>query len=155
MGNNVILEKVLENAKCLVNDRLNREKMALEKVQEALTIAECAIVEKEDALNREKAIREECNQLATTIGQVMEDAAQKVERNVNDIKKQYERQIKHLIHTQNEVRFILECLLNYYSLLRFRVLALTCRVSAKLPLSFPFRTKWKMISPESLETLPA
>ncbi|CAD7085162.1 unnamed protein product [Hermetia illucens] len=104
MGNNVILEKVLENAKCLVNDRLNREKMALEKVQEALTIAECAIVEKEDALNREKAIREECNQLATTIGQVMEDAAQKVERNVNDIKKQYERQIKHLIHTQNELK---------------------------------------------------
>ena len=92
-------------AKGMIDERFVREKNALEKLQEALLIAETAVAEKEEAIKREMIIKEECETLATTIGQVMEEAARKVEKNVETLRAQYEEKEKALIKKHNEVRF--------------------------------------------------
>lgn len=90
-------------AKSMIDERFIREKNALEKLQEALLIAETAVAEKEEALKRELLIKEECENLASTIGQVMEEAARKVEESVESLKKRYEENEKALIKRHQEV----------------------------------------------------
>lgn len=104
MQANTDLENSLKIAKTVIDERFNREKEALGKVQEALFVAELAIAEKEKAIYREKIVREECDQLAETIGQVIEEAAQKVEKNVEYLKLQYEEQIRNLENSCKEVK---------------------------------------------------
>ncbi|XP_055384982.1 FK506-binding protein 15-like [Condylostylus longicornis] len=108
MKSNENLENSLFVAKKLIDERFFREKQALEKVQEALLIAENAISEKEDALKREIVIREECDHLASTIGQVMEEAALKVDRDVNKLKKSYQIKIDKLKEDQKQILSALE-----------------------------------------------
>ncbi|XP_055906761.1 CAP-Gly domain-containing linker protein 1 [Eupeodes corollae] len=90
-------------AKGMVDERFVREKKALEKLQEALLIAETAVAEKEESIKREQVIKEECETLASTIGQVMEEAARKVEKDVVCLRAQYEEKEKALMKKHNEV----------------------------------------------------
>lgn len=103
MCSNQDLEKSLATAKQVIGERFVREKEALEKVQEALQIAERAIAEKDDALSREVIIREECDHLATTIGQVMEEAAVKVENDIENLKLQYSEELEQIKQERLEV----------------------------------------------------
>lgn len=76
-------------AKNAIEERYEREKCALQKVQEALSIAEAAVVDKEDAQKRERVVKEECDNLASTIGQVMDEAAKKVETDMDALRKRF------------------------------------------------------------------
>lgn len=97
------LEALLDQANALARQHMSRENQALIKVQEALQIADTAIEEKTAVAARERGVREECDFLASTIGQVMEQAARKVEHEMNALKVGYEnritaleRQLEHL-----------------------------------------------------------
>uniref|UniRef100_W8BGP0 Uncharacterized protein n=1 Tax=Ceratitis capitata TaxID=7213 RepID=W8BGP0_CERCA len=83
------LQLSLKMAKNAIEERYEREKCALQKVQEALSIAEAAVVDKEDAQKRERVVKEECDNLASTIGQVMDEAAKKVETDMDALRKRF------------------------------------------------------------------
>lgn len=88
------LEDCLNKANAIVREHMIRETEAIRKVQEALQVAETAMLEKNASLIRERDISEECDHLATTIGQVMEDAAKKVENDMEEMKRNYKERIK-------------------------------------------------------------
>lgn len=90
------LETCLDRSNATAREQITRENEALNKVQDALLIAESALKEKHEALEREKAIKEECDLLASTIGQVMEDAAERVEKEMSTVKAQYNERINNL-----------------------------------------------------------
>ncbi|XP_053698528.1 myosin-13-like [Sabethes cyaneus] len=102
------LESLLDQANALARQHMSRENLALMKVQEALLVADSAIEEKNSLLLREEGVREECDFLATTIGQVMEEAARKVELEMNAIKVGYEGRIGALEKELEQLRKTLE-----------------------------------------------
>lgn len=102
------LQKSLKNAKNSLEERLKREQSALQKVQEALAIAETAVADKEEALKREKVVKEECDNIASTIGQVMDEAARKVEKDMEAIRKNNMDKEKTLIEEKAKVNSIVE-----------------------------------------------
>lgn len=67
------LEFQLQAANKTVKDHVLKENEAISKVQEALSLAESALIEKDACLAREKESREEVDYLARTIGQVSEN----------------------------------------------------------------------------------
>lgn len=90
------LENSLHQCNINAQENISRDTEALQKVQDALLIAETALQEKNEALLRERSVKEECDLLASTIGQVMEDAAKRVDRDMEHIKKQYDNRITNL-----------------------------------------------------------
>ncbi|XP_055323912.1 uncharacterized protein LOC129578801 isoform X2 [Sitodiplosis mosellana] len=73
-----------------------RESIAHTKMHDALQMIETALAEKNAAMLREKEIRDECDQLALTIGKVMEEAGDKVEGNIDEIKTNYTQRMHKL-----------------------------------------------------------
>ena len=73
----------------IIEERVDREQRALQKVQEALDIAGAAVADKEETQRREKVVKEECDNLAATIGQVMDEAASKVEKDMDALRKKF------------------------------------------------------------------
>uniref|UniRef100_A0A1I8NI82 Uncharacterized protein n=1 Tax=Musca domestica TaxID=7370 RepID=A0A1I8NI82_MUSDO len=98
------LEKSLKNAKLSIEERFRREQMALQKVQEALAIAEGAVADKEEALKREKIVKEECDNIASTIGHIMDEAARKVEKDMEAIRKKYLEKERVLLEEKSKMR---------------------------------------------------
>uniref|UniRef100_A0A182JQK8 Uncharacterized protein n=1 Tax=Anopheles christyi TaxID=43041 RepID=A0A182JQK8_9DIPT len=102
------LETLLDTAAALARQHMSRENLALAKVQEALHIADSAIEEKNCVVRREQDAREECDFLASTIGQVMEEAARKVEHELGGLRSGYERRIGELERALDQARSALE-----------------------------------------------
>uniref|UniRef100_A0A182ND24 Uncharacterized protein n=1 Tax=Anopheles dirus TaxID=7168 RepID=A0A182ND24_9DIPT len=102
------LEVLLDTAAALAKRHMSRENQALAKVQEALQIADSAIEEKNCVVRRERDARDECDFLASTIGQVMEEAARKVEHELGGLRGGYERHIGELERTLDQTRTALE-----------------------------------------------
>ncbi|XP_049286283.1 sodium channel and clathrin linker 1-like isoform X2 [Anopheles funestus] len=102
------LETLLDTAAALARQHMSRENLALAKVQEALQLADSAIEEKNCIVRREQDAREECDFLASTIGQVMEEAARKVEHELGGLRSGYERRISELEQTLDQTRNALE-----------------------------------------------
>uniref|UniRef100_A0A182NZZ7 Uncharacterized protein n=1 Tax=Anopheles epiroticus TaxID=199890 RepID=A0A182NZZ7_9DIPT len=102
------LETLLDTAAALARQHMSRENLALAKVQEALQLADSAIEEKNCVVRREQDAREECDFLASTIGQVMEEAARKVEHELGGLRGGYERRIELLERTLDQTRSALE-----------------------------------------------
>ncbi|XP_021693675.1 trichohyalin [Aedes aegypti] len=102
------LEVLLDQANALARQHMSRENQALIKVQEALQIADTAIEEKNSVAAREKGVREECDFLATTIGQVMEQAAQRVEQEMNALRLGYQSRISALERQLEQMKGSLE-----------------------------------------------
>lgn len=98
------MEKSLKNAKLSIEERFRREQVALQKVQEALAIAEGAVADKEEALKREKIVKEECDNIASTIGHIMDEAARKVEKDMEAIRKKYLEKERVLLEEKSKVR---------------------------------------------------
>lgn len=90
------LESQLQLANKTIKDHISKETEALTKVQEALSVAESALIEKDACLAREKESREEVDYLARTIGQVMEEAAKKVDDDIESIRKEHAKEIERL-----------------------------------------------------------
>lgn len=91
------LEGMLMKANEMIEEKVLGENAALEKVQEALYLSEIAINEKNLALNREQICKEECKNFASIIGEVMDDAANKVEENYKELQHKYSCQIQKLL----------------------------------------------------------
>ncbi|XP_050069884.1 sodium channel and clathrin linker 1-like [Anopheles maculipalpis] len=102
------LETLLDTAATLAKQHMSRENLALAKVQEALQIADSAIEEKNCVVRREQDAREQCDFLASTIGQVMEEAARKVEHELGGLRSGYERQIGELERALDQTRSALK-----------------------------------------------
>ncbi|XP_054736105.1 cilia- and flagella-associated protein 57 isoform X2 [Anastrepha obliqua] len=98
------LQISLKMAKSAIEERYEREKCALQKVQEALSIAEAAVADKEDAQKREQVVKEECDNLASTIGQVMDEAAKKVEKDMEDLRRKFCEKERFLLETQMQMK---------------------------------------------------
>lgn len=97
------LQKSLKVSHQAIEDRSKREQSALQKVQEALAIAEAAVADKEEALKRERLVKEECDNIASTIGQVMDEAARKVEKDMEAIKNKYIDKEKSLLEEKQRL----------------------------------------------------
>uniref|UniRef100_A0A1B0BUK9 Uncharacterized protein n=1 Tax=Glossina palpalis gambiensis TaxID=67801 RepID=A0A1B0BUK9_9MUSC len=97
------LQSALKQSKIAIEERFNREQNALQKVQEALAIAEAAVVDKDDALKRERILKEECDNIASTIGQVMDEAARKVEKDMETMRRKYVEKEKVLLAEKNKL----------------------------------------------------
>lgn len=90
------VETQLQLANQTVKEHISKETEAISKVQEALSLAESALIEKDACLAREKESREEVDYLARTIGQVMEEAAKKVDDDIESIRKEHGKEIERL-----------------------------------------------------------
>ncbi|KAJ6637964.1 hypothetical protein Bhyg_10695 [Pseudolycoriella hygida] len=90
------LEKRLSDSLRTVRESCQRETEALAKVQELLNIADLAIAEKNAILLREKDIRDDCDHLASSIADVFEEAANKVEIDKKETEKRYLDNVKKL-----------------------------------------------------------
>lgn len=97
------LEKQLNQTKMQLQDHVDRETVFLSKIQEVLQLADAALTERGTAEQRELDSRDECEHLATTIGQVMEEAANACERSIQKWQKQYEQQIKQFRDQNNNL----------------------------------------------------
>ncbi|XP_052863475.1 serine/threonine-protein kinase MRCK beta-like [Anopheles cruzii] len=102
------LEALLDEANELAKRHMNRESLALTKVQEALQIADSALEEKSSVQRREQDARAECDFLASTIGQVMEEAARKVEHELAGLRGGYEARLATAEQALGHVRGLLE-----------------------------------------------
>lgn len=105
---NTELEKMLKKAHRIIDERMCSEQEALEKVQEALILSESAVNEKNLALNREQMCKEECKNFASIIGEVMDDAAKKVEDNYKDLQYKYKCEIDKLLKENKRLKKELE-----------------------------------------------
>lgn len=90
------LENQLQVANQAVKEHISKETEAISKVQDALSLAESALIEKDACLAREKESREEVDYLARTIGQVMEEAAKKVDDDIESIRKEHAKEVESL-----------------------------------------------------------
>ncbi|XP_037030470.1 uncharacterized protein PFB0145c-like, partial [Bradysia coprophila] len=88
------LEKRLSESLCTVRDSIKREQEALAKVQELLNITDLAIAEKNATLLREKDIRDDCDHLTSSIAEVFEEAANKVEKERTETEKRHMDSVK-------------------------------------------------------------
>ncbi|KAH8375169.1 hypothetical protein KR200_010173, partial [Drosophila serrata] len=79
-------ELSLKNTRHLLDASTRRENIAMRKVQEALTLFDEAELARIDAEKRAAASKEEVNHLAGTIGTVMEEAATRVDREMDEFK---------------------------------------------------------------------
>ncbi|XP_067619639.1 putative leucine-rich repeat-containing protein DDB_G0290503 isoform X2 [Eurosta solidaginis] len=98
------LQQSLKMSKSAIEERYEREKCALQKVQEALAIAEAAVADKEDAQKREQVVKEECDNLASTIGQVMDEAAKRVEKDMEELSRKFSEKERSLLETQIQMK---------------------------------------------------
>lgn len=101
---NAELEKMLKKAHRIIDERMCSEQEALEKVQEVLLISESAVNEKNLALSREQICKEECKNFASIIGEVMDDAAKKVEDNYKDLQGKYKCEIDKLLKENKRLK---------------------------------------------------
>ncbi|XP_034487359.1 interaptin isoform X2 [Drosophila innubila] len=78
--------KSLQHTRAMLEKSTKREKMAMLKVQEAIEINEATQREKEDAEKLAETYKEEATQLATNIGNIMDEAAKRVDNEVEQLK---------------------------------------------------------------------
>ena len=89
------LEKCLEESNQLNKEQMLKSVETLQKLQESIKVADEAM-EEINVLSKEKQQMEaECNHLAQTIGSVIENASEKVEKNVEEIKEKHQKEIEH------------------------------------------------------------
>ncbi|EDW84654.2 uncharacterized protein Dwil_GK13014, partial [Drosophila willistoni] len=79
-------EKSLNHTRNLLIESTKRETTAMRKVQDAIQLSEAAVEAKESAEKRAESYKEEAAQLATNIGCIMEEAAKRVDTEVDQLK---------------------------------------------------------------------
>lgn len=97
------LEIMLKKAHRKIDEQMSSEQEALEKAQQAKRLSESAVKEKNTALHREKICKEECNNFVTIIGEVMDDAAKKVEDDYKDLKEKHKIEMKNILHKNKRI----------------------------------------------------
>lgn len=98
------VEKTLRYTRTLLDQSTKREALAMQKVQESLGLCDTAVQEKEEAEKRAEAYKEEATQLATNIGSIMEEAAKRVDSEVDLLKAKLVEKNKLISSLREKVR---------------------------------------------------
>lgn len=98
------VEKSLRYTRTLLDQSTKREALAMQKVQESLGLCDTAVQEKEEAEKRAEAYKEEATQLATNIGSIMEEAAKRVDSEVDLLKAKLVEKDKLISSLREKVR---------------------------------------------------
>lgn len=103
------LENSFEESNELNMEQMHKSTETFVKLQEAIKVADDALEEVNNLLGEKRQMEDECNNLAQTIGSVMELASERIEKDVADLK------VKHLHEMENShaeidrLKQILEC----------------------------------------------
>ncbi|XP_068155779.1 uncharacterized protein [Drosophila tropicalis] len=89
-------EKSLKHTRNLLIESTKRESTAMCKVQDAIQLSEAAMQAKESAEKRAEGFKEEATQLATNIGCIMDEAAKRVDTEVEQLKDKLKEKDKSL-----------------------------------------------------------
>jgi chromosome segregation ATPase len=95
-------EQIQEFEKCFAeSNELNREQMEkssklFQKLQESNAVADEAMTEVERLMIEKKQMQEECDWLSTNISSIIESASQKIDKDMDEIKLQHERELEKL-----------------------------------------------------------
>ncbi|XP_064551306.1 nucleoprotein TPR [Drosophila montana] len=79
-------EKSLMKTRALLDESKKREVEAMRKVHDALSVSEAAVREKEDAEKLAESYKEEASHLAFNIGSIMDEAANRVDSEVAQLR---------------------------------------------------------------------
>lgn len=88
------LEKCLEDSNELNKEQMQKALESFQKLQETIKVADEAMTEIEMLMNEKRQMEEECNNLAQTIGSVMESASFKIEKDMEAIRVQHLREME-------------------------------------------------------------
>jgi ElaB/YqjD/DUF883 family membrane-anchored ribosome-binding protein len=97
----VEVEKLLEESNDLNKEQMHKSTESFVRMQEAIRVAENAMAEikqlmdeKQELENEKRQIEEEHSNLAQTIGSVIEQAADKVDKNIDELKMKHQREME-------------------------------------------------------------
>lgn len=88
------MEKLLEEMNQLNKDQMEKSSQTFDKLQESILVGEQALEEVNALLKEKQQIEEEYNNLAHTIGSVIESAAEKVDVEVANLKTNHKRDLE-------------------------------------------------------------
>ncbi|XP_034249992.1 sodium channel and clathrin linker 1 [Thrips palmi] len=91
------LEAALDRSIARLEDVLNREAEAREKVDEALQIVDVALIDRDNALKDAAQASEDVQQLQATLSELIKEAGCEVQAEAEQIKEQYNIRIKNLL----------------------------------------------------------
>lgn len=95
--------KSLQNTRALLAESTKREELAMIKVQESLVLSEAAAREKADAEKLAETYKEEAAHLATNIGSIMDEAAKRVDNEVDQLKTKLSKRDKTILSLREKL----------------------------------------------------
>lgn len=102
------LAKLLEEMNQLNKDQLDKSSQTFDKLQESILVAEQAMAEVNSLLMEKVQIQDEYNNLAHTIGSVIESAAEKVDIEIANLKMDHQRNIEKSLIEIDNLKMIIE-----------------------------------------------
>lgn len=102
------LEKFLEEMNQLNKDQMEKSSQTFDKLQESIQVAEHAMEEVSNLVKEKEQIVEEYNNLAHTIGSVIESAAEKVDIEVANLKMDHQRHIEKTLNEIDNLKTIIQ-----------------------------------------------
>lgn len=87
------IEQVLEESNELNKEQMMKSGEAFLKMQESIKVADEAMMEVQQLMNEKRLIQEEYNSLASTIGSVIEEAAEEVDKNFESLKIKHQHEL--------------------------------------------------------------
>ncbi|PNF15424.1 hypothetical protein B7P43_G00953 [Cryptotermes secundus] len=97
------LESALTHCHDKIDELVNKNFEAHEKVSESLHLVECAMAEKDAAILREAQIREENVHLQKLMASIVDEAGARVKEEVENIKQQYNKKLEVLVHDMKKL----------------------------------------------------
>lgn len=82
-------ERLLDESNELNKQQMQKSTESFLKMQETIKVAEGAMAEVEQLMEEKRLIEEEHDNLARTIGSVMKEASEKVDKSIEDLRKQH------------------------------------------------------------------
>lgn len=90
------LEQFLEESNALNKEQMKKSEESFRKLQETIKVAESAMAEVEQLSNEKRLIEDELNHLSKTIGSVIEDAAEKVDKRMVEAEAKHQHEMDKL-----------------------------------------------------------
>lgn len=87
------IEQLLEESNELNKEQMTKSDGAFIKMQESIKLADDAMAEVQQLMNEKRLIQEEYNSLASTIGGVIEEAAEKVDKDFEELKMRHQHEL--------------------------------------------------------------
>lgn len=102
------LAKLLEDMNQLNKEQMEKSSQSFDKLQESILVAEQAMAEVNSLLLEKEQIQDEYNNLAHTIGSVIESAAEKVDIEVANLKMDHQRNMEKSLIEIDNLKMIIE-----------------------------------------------